>query len=50
MDHATQSNASLIEEAAAAAESLNRQAELLVHAVSAFRIDAARAPLALAAA
>ena len=55
MDHVTQSNASLVEEAAAAAESLNRQAEMLVHAVSAFRIDAAlplvpdRPPLALAA-
>jgi methyl-accepting chemotaxis protein len=41
MDHVTQSNASLVEEAAAAAESLSRQAEMLVRAVAAFRVDAA---------
>ncbi|MCG2593340.1 methyl-accepting chemotaxis protein [Ramlibacter sp. XY19] len=40
MDHVTQSNASLVEEAAAAAESLSRQAEMLVRAVSAFRVEA----------
>jgi hypothetical protein len=40
MDQVTQSNASLVEEAAAAAESLNRQAEVLVQAVSLFRLDA----------
>jgi methyl-accepting chemotaxis protein len=40
MDHVTQSNASLVEEAAAAADSLSRQAEMLVQAVSAFRVDA----------
>jgi methyl-accepting chemotaxis protein len=34
----TQSNASLVEEAAAAADSLSRQAERLVHAVSLFRV------------
>ncbi|QJW84403.1 hypothetical protein HK414_13355 [Ramlibacter terrae] len=38
MDHVTQSNASLVEEAAAAAESLNQQAAVLVRAVSAFRV------------
>jgi hypothetical protein len=37
----TQSNASLVEEAAAAAESLNRQATRLVEAVSLFRLQAA---------
>ncbi|HEY0822243.1 MAG TPA: methyl-accepting chemotaxis protein [Ramlibacter sp.] len=37
IDHVTQSNASLVEEAAAAAESLNRQATRLVEAVSLFR-------------
>ncbi|MFC5496786.1 methyl-accepting chemotaxis protein [Caenimonas terrae] len=53
MDQVTQGNASLVEEAAAAAESLSRQAELLVRAVSVFRMDAAlplagsRSPLAL---
>ena len=40
IDRATQSNASLVEEAAAAAESLNQQAARLVEAVSAFRVDA----------
>jgi len=39
IDHVTQSNASLVEEAAAAAESLNRQAERLVQAVALFRVD-----------
>ncbi|GAB3649829.1 methyl-accepting chemotaxis protein [Ramlibacter alkalitolerans] len=38
IDRVTQSNASLVEEAAAAAESLSRQAERLVHAVSLFRV------------
>lgn len=38
MDHVTQSNASLVEEAAAAAESLNQQAAVLVRAVAAFRV------------
>jgi methyl-accepting chemotaxis protein len=38
IDRVTQSNASLVEEAAAAAESLSRQAERLVDAVSLFRV------------
>ena len=38
IDHVTQSNASLVEESAAAAESLNRQAARLVEAVSQFRL------------
>jgi methyl-accepting chemotaxis protein len=38
IDHVTQSNASLVEEAAAAAESLNRQAARLLEAVSLFRL------------
>ena len=38
IDRVTQSNASLVEEAAAAAESLSRQAERLVQAVSLFRV------------
>jgi methyl-accepting chemotaxis protein len=39
IDQVTQSNASLVEEAAAAADSLNRQALRLVEAVSQFRLD-----------
>jgi methyl-accepting chemotaxis protein len=39
IDQVTQSNASLVEEAAAAAESLSRQASDLLHAVSRFRLD-----------
>ena len=39
IDQVTQSNASLVEEAAAAAESLSRQAARLVDAVSQFRIE-----------
>ncbi|NML45643.1 HAMP domain-containing protein [Ramlibacter sp. G-1-2-2] len=39
IDHVTQSNASLVEEAAAAADSLNRQAMRLVEAVAQFRMD-----------
>ena len=38
MDRATQQNAALVEESAAAAESLKQQAQQLVHAVSAFRL------------
>ena len=41
IDQVTQSNASLVEEAAAAAESLSRQASDLLHAVSRFRLDSA---------
>ncbi len=39
MDHATQQNAALVEESAAAAESLKGQAQDLVRAVSAFRLQ-----------
>ncbi len=38
MDHMTQQNASLVEEAAAAAESLNEQAQALAQVVSVFRL------------
>lgn len=40
MDEVTQQNAALVEEAAAAAESLNEQAQKLAHAVATFKIDA----------
>jgi methyl-accepting chemotaxis protein len=49
IDRVTQSNASLVEEAAAAAESLSRQAERLVHAVSLFRVHHGHEPRLLAA-
>jgi methyl-accepting chemotaxis protein len=49
IDRVTQSNASLVEEAAAAADSLSRQAERLVHAVSLFRVHHADQPRLLAA-
>lgn len=39
MDHATQQNAALVEESAAAAESLKVQAQELVRSVSAFRLQ-----------
>jgi methyl-accepting chemotaxis protein len=39
MDHATQQNAALVEEMAAAASSLRNQAEELVHTVSVFRVS-----------
>jgi methyl-accepting chemotaxis protein len=39
IDQVTQSNASLVEEAAAAADSLSSQASDLLHAVSRFRLD-----------
>lgn len=39
MDSVTQQNAALVEEASASAESMKRQAELLVHAVSIFKLD-----------
>ena len=41
MDHATQQNAALVEEMAAAAASLREQSDDLVHAVSVFRLDQA---------
>ncbi|MDP4302782.1 methyl-accepting chemotaxis protein [Leptothrix discophora] len=40
MDHATQQNAALVEQSAAAAQSLQQQAQRLVQAVGAFRIAA----------
>ncbi len=42
MDKATQQNAALVEESAAAAESLRTQAEQLVHAVAVFRLKGDR--------
>ena len=44
MDEATQQNAALVEEAAAAAESLSDQATALVHVVSVFKLDASYQP------
>ncbi len=41
MDEVTQQNAALVEEAAAAAESMRNQAEVLAHAVSVFTLEAA---------
>ncbi len=46
MDAVTQQNAALVEEAAAAAGSLREQAGNLAHAVSVFKLDTRRAPLA----
>ena len=43
MDHATQQNAALVEESAAAALSLNQQAQELQRAVEAFHLEAGRA-------
>jgi methyl-accepting chemotaxis protein len=43
MDEITQQNASLVEEAAAAADSMNEQATSLVQVVSVFKLDAAQA-------
>lgn len=40
MDLNTQQNAALVEESAAAAESLRQQSQALVRAVAAFRVDA----------
>jgi methyl-accepting chemotaxis protein len=42
MDHSTQQNAALVEQSAAAAESLQQQSQQLVQAVAVFRLDAAR--------
>ena len=50
MDEATQQNAALVEEATAAARSLESQAQHLSQAVAAFRVAHAAAPMALAAA
>ena len=49
IDQVTQSNASLVEEAAAAADSLSRQASDLLQAVSRFRLDQRIEPLELQA-
>jgi len=38
MDHTTQQNAALVEESAAAADSLEEQAEMLLQSVSVFRL------------
>jgi methyl-accepting chemotaxis protein len=48
MDRVTQQNAALVEEAAAAAESLREQARQLVAAVSVFRLERAAVPAAQA--
>lgn len=45
LDQVTQQNAALVEESAAAADSLNAQAQQLVHAVSVFKLDDAQGPL-----
>jgi methyl-accepting chemotaxis protein len=47
MDDATQQNAALVEEAAAATESLQEQAATLVALVGAFRLERETAPVAL---
>jgi methyl-accepting chemotaxis protein len=39
MDQATQQNAALVEQSAAAAESLRDQAQQLVHAVAVFKLN-----------
>jgi methyl-accepting chemotaxis protein len=49
MDQVTQQNAALVEEAAAAAESLQDQATQLVQAVSVFKLDEAATQTAIAA-
>jgi len=43
MDEVTQQNAALVEEAAAAAEAMQGQAEVLMHAVSVFKLEGGRA-------
>ena len=43
MDNMTQQNAALVEQAAAAAQSMQQQAMELVNAVSVFRLDASHA-------
>jgi methyl-accepting chemotaxis protein len=50
MDQATQQNAALVEESAAAAESLKTQAAQLVQAVAVFRLSANEGPVVAAAA
>ncbi|MGQ8776617.1 methyl-accepting chemotaxis protein [Serratia sp. NA_112.1] len=46
MDHTTQQNAALVEESAAAADSLEEQAEMLLQSVSVFRLTEHSAPVA----
>ena len=46
MDQVTQQNAALVEEAAAAAESLQEQSGQLAQVVSVFKLDGAQAPAA----
>jgi methyl-accepting chemotaxis protein len=46
MDGTTQQNAALVEEAAAAADSLQRQADMLVALVGEFRLDGEQGPAA----
>ncbi|CAI2460753.1 methyl-accepting chemotaxis protein [Serratia ficaria] len=46
MDHTTQQNAALVEESAAAADSLEEQAEMLLQSVSVFRLAEQAEPLA----
>ena len=48
LDSVTQQNAALVEEAAAAAGSLNQQADRLVEVVSVFKVEAGTVPRALA--
>jgi hypothetical protein len=43
MDEVTQQNAALVEEAAAAAEAMQEQAEVLMNAVSVFRLNSGSA-------
>ena len=50
MDEVTQQNAAMVEEAAAAAEAMHRQAEMLMDAVSIFKLEAGTATAQMAAA
>ena len=50
MDEVTQQNAAMVEEAAAAAEAMHRQAEMLMNAVSIFKLETGTAHAQLAAA
>ena len=47
MDHTTQQNAALVEESAAAADSLEEQAEMLLQSVSVFRLAEQTEPVAV---
>ena len=50
MDHTTQQNAALVEESAAAADSLEEQADMLLQSVSVFRLAEQTEPAVKAAA